>query len=145
MKQVLIILAGLLAGSASAQYSVNWYKIAGGGGTVSNSLYTINATVGQCDADGPLTGGGYSLTGGFWAMQPVQTPVSPRLRSFLTATNTVVVAWPAPSTGFHLQQNTALGTANWSNVTNLVSVVNGENQVTISPPAGSRFYRLIYP
>jgi hypothetical protein len=145
MKHVLITLLGLLAGSASAQYAVSWYKVAGGGGTVSNGQYTVSGTIGQHDAGGPLTGGNYSLTGGFWAIYAIQTPGAPRLRVYLTTTNTVVVAWPAPSTGFHLLQNSDAGTSNWSGVTYPVSVVNGENQVNISLPSGNRFYRLTYP
>jgi hypothetical protein len=68
---------------------------------------------------------------------------SPLLRAFQTPTNSVVVAWPAPSTGFGLQQNSNLTSINWTSVTNATNVVNGENQVIISPPAGNRFYRLI--
>jgi hypothetical protein len=144
MKCALIILAGLLAASASAQYAVNWYKVAGGGSTISNSQYTVNATIGQHDAGGPLTNGIYSLTGGFWYMA-AQTPGAPKLRVFLTTTNTVVVAWPASSTGFRLEQKTALNTTGWSTVTNVVNMVNSENQVTIFPLADMEFYRLIYP
>ena len=144
MKCALIILAGLVAASVSAQYTVNWYKVAGGGGASSNSLYAVNATIGQHDAGGPLTNGIYSLTGGFWYMA-AQTPVAPRLRVFLTTTNTVVAAWPASSTGFRLEQKTALNTIGWSTVTNVLNVVNGENQVTIFPLTAMEFYRLIYP
>jgi hypothetical protein len=144
MKFASTILAGLLATSASAQYAVNWYKVAGGGGTISNSQYTINATIGQHDAGGPLTGGIYSLTGGFWYMA-AQAPSAPTLRVFLTTSNTVVVAWPAGSSGFRLEQKAVLSAAGWSNVTNIVNVVNDENQVTIWPIAAYGFYRLVYP
>lgn len=145
VKRILTIVAGLLAASASAQYAVSWYKVAGGGGTVSNGQYTVGTTIGQHDASGPLAGGTYSLIGGFWSIYEIQTPGAPRLRVYLTTTNTVIVAWPAPSTGFHLQQNPDVGTSNWSGVTNAVNVISGENEVSISPPLGNRFYRLIYP
>ena len=72
------------------------------------------------------------------------TPM-PLLRVAITPTNSVLIAWPAPSPGFRLQQNAVLGTANWVSVTNAVNVVGGENQVTISPPSGQNFYRLINP
>jgi hypothetical protein len=143
---ILTVAAWLAILTCQAQnYSIDWYKVADGGGTSSNGQYVLNSTIGQHDASGPLSGGTYSLTGGFWSIYAIQTPGAPRLRVYLTTANTVIVAWPAPSTGFHLQQNPDVATSNWSGVTNAVNVVNGENQVTMSPPLGNRFYRLIYP
>ena len=41
----------LLAQSIGAQsFGIDWYKIAGGGGTSSNSQYTASGTIGQPDA-----------------------------------------------------------------------------------------------
>ena len=134
------------AASALAQsYSIDWYKISGGGGTSSNGQYTVSGTIGQHDAGGPMTGGNYSLTGGFWSLlSVVQTAGSPTLRIFLTTTNTAVVAWPVPSTGFTLQVNTNLGTTNWVSGGS-PAVVGGENQVIIAPPVGRQFFRLVHP
>jgi len=146
MKSIVLAIGLLVPGLCSAQqYQINWYKIAGGGGTASNGVYLIRDTIGQHDAGGPLTGGSYSLTSGFWAVSAIQTPGAPRLRLFLSATNSVVVAWPAPSPGYRLQQTAEIGQPNWSNVMDPVIVVNGENQVTISPPVGNWFYRLVNP
>jgi hypothetical protein len=69
-------------------------------------------------------------------------PASPRLSIQPTPTNAVVITWPAPSTGFTLQQNNNLNPANWVDVTGTPEVVNGQNQVVVSPPAGTQFYRL---
>jgi hypothetical protein len=137
----------LSANWVSAQsYSIDWYKISGGGGTSSNGQYIVSGTIGQHDAGGPMTNGNYSLTGGFWSLlSVVQTPGSPLLRIFLTTTNTAVVAWPAPSAGFNLQQNSDPGTASWTGVGNPVNVVGSENQVVISPPSGKDFFRLKSP
>jgi len=67
-------------------------------------------------------------------------------QDFLTITNTAVVAWPAPSTGFTLQRNTnLLVTFGWVDATNTVNVVGSENQIIVSPPNGNRFYRLHLP
>lgn len=143
-------LAGLLLAlsmdSLCAQtYSIDWYKISGGGGTSSNGQFTVSGTIGQHDAGGPMTGGNYSLTGGFWSfLSVVQTAGSPTLRIFLTTTNTAVVAWPAPSTGFSLQVSTNISTTNWVS-TGSPSVVGSENQVIIAPPAGRQFFRLFHP
>ena len=63
----LLVLGALLpAGQLSAQsYAVDWYKVAGGGGTSTNGQYSVSGTIGQPDASGAMTGGNYSLTGGF--------------------------------------------------------------------------------
>jgi hypothetical protein len=68
----------------------------------------------------------------------------PPLVTRLTGGNTLVLSWPASSVGFELQQTSALGTS-WTPVANTVDLVGGQNQVTISPLPGTRFYRLVLP
>lgn len=140
------LLLELVVISARAQtYSIDWSTIDGGGGTSTGGVYTVSGTIGQPDA-GRMSGGNFTLDGGFWGIvAAVQTPGAPSLRIFLTSTNTVVVAWPAPSTGFSLEQNAVLGTTNWVNIATTPAVVGSENQVIVSPPAGNHFYRLKWP
>jgi hypothetical protein len=108
-------------------------------------VYSLSGTIGQPDA-GQMSGGNYTLTGGFWSIfAAIQTTGSPLLRVEKTTTNTVVVAWPFPSTGFSLEQNALPNTGGWATVTNGVSQVGSENQVIVSPPAGNRFFRLKSP
>jgi len=69
----LLICAALLslASMALAQTTdgddLSWYTIDGGGGILNGGGYVLNATTGQSDA-GQLTGGGYTLKGGFWSL-----------------------------------------------------------------------------
>lgn len=47
-------------------YALTWSTLAGSGGTFSGAgAYRVGGTIGQPNA-GPLAGGSYSLTGGFW-------------------------------------------------------------------------------
>ena len=115
-------------------YSIDWHKVAGGGGTSTGSVYSVSGTIGQPDA-GSVSGGTYSLSGGFWALYAVQTPGAPLLKIFLTSTNTAVVSWPAPSTGFNLQQNTDLRTTNWVAPTETINNNGTVNFIIVSPPA----------
>ena len=141
----LIFALGVLIASAQ-QYAIPWSKIAGGGGMQSTGgVYSVSGTIGQHDAGGPMVGGPYSLTGGFWSLYAVQTPGAPVLSIKLTTTNTAQVYWPSPSTGFTLQVNTNLATTNW--VTPAESVIdNGTiKYILVNPPAGQRFYRLKNP
>jgi hypothetical protein len=141
----LLACAAIPAAVHAQSYSIDWYTIDGGGGTSTGGVYSVSGTIGQPDAGGPMSGGNFMLSGGFWTLFAVQTPGAPLLRIFLTSTNTAVVAWPAPSTGFGLQQNPVANTTNWVSVTNSVIVTSGENRVIISPPAGNRFFRLFKP
>ena len=71
-------------------------------------------------------------------------PAPPRLSIELPATNTVVVFWPSPSTGFALQQNSDVSTTNW--VSAPTPTDNGTNKfIVVDPSADSRFYRLHKP
>ncbi|MGA2543936.1 MAG: hypothetical protein ABSG78_20490 [Verrucomicrobiota bacterium] len=122
------------------QYSINWYKVSGGGGTSSNGQYSVSGTIGQHDAGTAMTGGNYSLTGGFWSLIAVQTPGAPLL-SITAAGNQVTVSWPVPSTGYILQTNSNLNPGNWGNYTGNVN----NNSAAISPPRGNLFFRLYHP
>jgi hypothetical protein len=69
LRPIALATAALLASASAsfAQYTISWYTIDGGGGTSSSGALSLSGTIGQHDAGGPLTGGTYSLTGGFWA------------------------------------------------------------------------------
>lgn len=62
----LLLLLGSLAPTALAQLDLSWYTIDGGGATFSTGgSFTLGGTIGQPDA-GVMSGGTFSLTGGFW-------------------------------------------------------------------------------
>jgi len=124
------------------QYSIDWYKIAGGGGTSTGGVYSVNGTIGQPDAGGPMIGGNYSLTGGFWALISVlQTPGLPDL-IITHAGNSVIVSWPDTGS-YNLQQNANLASANgWATSGYTVITANGTNSITVNNPAGNLFFRL---
>lgn len=48
-------------------YDLTWNTIDNGGGTSSHGGYTLDGTIGQLEAGAPISSGGYTLTGGFWA------------------------------------------------------------------------------
>jgi hypothetical protein len=61
------------------------------------------------------------------------------------ATTGVTLFWPVTTTTYRLQQNADLTTANWVSNTLPINVVNGTNQVTVSPANGNLFFRLTNP
>ena len=146
MEKLFLVWSLLAAVSGFAQcYSVDWYKVAGGGGTSTGGTYEVSGTIGQQDASGTMSGGNYSITGGYWAMiNVVQTPGAPTLY-ISRATNTVTVFWQNVS-GWNLIQNGNLATpvASWSASTS-PTLTGGTNYLTLTNPPGNRFFRLTHP
>lgn len=138
----LILLFGLLipAIGFAQQYSIGWYKVAGGGGTSTGGTYQVSGTIGQHDAGGAMSGGSYSLTGGFWSLYAVQTPGLPFL-SISHSGNSVVVSWPHTGS-YNLQTNGNLNASGWIVFGGTVNTANSTNNITISPPTGNLFFRL---
>ena len=124
-------------------YNINWYKVSGGGGTSAGGTYQVSDTIGQPDAAGPMTGGSYSLTGGFWALYAVQTPGAPTLYISHSG-NAVTVYWQDVS-GWTLQQNNNLTVpAGWAGSSG-VTTSNGTNYLNLTSPTGDLFFRLSNP
>ena len=142
MNKLYLILGLLMPLPGFAQpYSIDWHKIAGGGGTSTGSVYSITGTIGQHDAGGPMTGGNYSLTGGFWSLISVaQTPGAPTL-NISHSGNTVTVYWQAVSGWNLIQNNSVANTNGWTTNTSWTTV-NGTNSLSITPPTGNLFFRL---
>ena len=138
IKWSVLVCAVLFAGNATAQsYSIDWYKIAGGGGISTGGTYQVSGTIGQPDAGGAMTGFNYSLTGGFWAIYAVNMPGAPLL-AITHVGNKAVVSWPSTVSGWTLQTNVNLATTNWGNY--LGPIVN--NSCTNAPPPNNLFFRL---
>jgi hypothetical protein len=146
MKSIIFVSALISWSCCQAQtYSIDWFTIDGGGGTSTGSVYSVSGTVGQPDA-GHMSGGNFTLDGGFWGIiSAVQTVGAPTLTIQLTATNTITVSWPSPSTGFNLQHNADLTTATWVTPSETVTDNGTLKFIIVNPPAGNRFYRLSKP
>ena len=139
MRHVFFSIALFLATAlhAQPQYSIDWHKIAGGGSTSTNSQYSLSGTIGQHDAGSPMTGGNYSLTGGFWALYAVQTPGTPTLTIAPATPGQATISWTPNTPGFVLQETWSLSPANWTN-----SPSGATNPVIVPAGPGNRFYRL---
>jgi hypothetical protein len=151
-KWIPLLWTGLLLGAAGTgsangqQYSIDWYKIAGGCGTSTGGVFSVSGTIGQHDAGNAMSGGNFTVTGGFWSLLAiVQTPGAPLL-TITHAGNSVNVSWPVSPGGFTLQQNGNLANAaGWSTYSGTVSTNNGVNSITLTPPVGNLFFRLLNP
>lgn len=137
------IINSQLSTAHAQQYSIDWFKISGGGGTSTNGQYAVSGTIGQHDAGGPMTGGNYSLTGGFWALlSVVQTPGAPTLYVSHSG-NTVTVSWQNVS-GWTLEQNNNLTASTAWSTNTAWTTSSGTNYLNLTPPTGNLFFRLIH-
>ncbi len=146
MKKYILFFGLLLpAVSLAQQYTIDWYKVAGGGGTSTNGQYVVSGTVGQHDAGGPLTGGRYSLSGGFWSIiSVVQTTGAPML-SITQSGNSVIVSWPDTGNYIMQQRKNLAAPIGWINSGYSITTNNGTNSIIITQPTGNLFFRLINP
>ncbi len=146
MKNLLLIWSLLWPSICSAQsYSVDWHKIAGGGGTSTNGQYSISGTIGQHDASGAMSGGNYSVTGGFWALiNVVQTAGAPTL--YISHSGNVVTVYWQDVAGWNLAQSGSLTTpiGSWA-ASSSPTLTNGTNYLNLTNPAGNLFFRLKNP
>jgi hypothetical protein len=146
-----VLLVGLGASGAwlawAADYSIDWFTIDGGGGTSTGGGYTGGGPIGQPDA-GRMSGGPYTLDGGFWGVvAAIQTPGGPLL-SVSRTNGAVMVSWPKPADGWVLEQTnqiTGLPGA-WPQVPLILYKTNATDIYFVEPaPIGNRFYRLHKP
>lgn len=130
----------LLACSVRAQnYSIDWSTIDGGGDTSTGGSYALTGTIGQPDA-GILSGGNYTLQGGFWPGLIVPgAGERPTLLIQLSGTG-LSISWYPATTGFALQEADDPASPTWT------PVAHGDTSpVVISPTSRARFYRLCHP
>jgi hypothetical protein len=144
MKTLILYFSLLLpAVGFTQQYSIGWYKISGGGGTSTGATYQVTGTVGQPDASSAMSGGQYSVTGGFWSLNAVVQTAGLLNLSIAQSGNNVIVSWPTNSAGFNLQSAINLAApAAWSSNSPAPVVVNGRNTVTIPISGTQQFFRL---
>jgi hypothetical protein len=129
-------------------YSINWHTIGGGGGSSSGvsgtNTYTVTGTIGQA-ATVAMSGGIYSITGGFWSIvATVPTPGSPSLSVARSGTQ-AVVSWNASATGFVLEQSSTLLPGSWSASSANLTTNGGVISVTVPATSGYNYYRLHTP
>ena len=111
MKKSFLLFGLLIPAIGFAQsYTIDWYKVSGGGGTSTGGVYAVSGTIGQPDAANAMSGGNYTVTGGFWSLiAVVQTAGLPSL-SVAHSGNSVIVSWPNTASST-LQTNNNVPTA----------------------------------
>ena len=98
----------------------------------------MSGTIGQPDA-GTMSGGTYSLAGGFWGVAALPSAGAQRL--FIQYSGGLAtISWsPAPA-GYVLQVNDTLNPASWANAPS-----GAANPVGVATTGPARFFRLKGP
>jgi hypothetical protein len=142
-----LLLAMAVSAGHGQNFTLDWSKVDGGGGTSTGGVYSVAGTIGQSDS-GHMSGGNFTLQGGFWSViASIQTPGAPLL-SVTCLGSTLVVSWPLPATGWVLEQASVLTGAviPWSQVpTNQYLTDATHCTINVPSPAGTKFYRLRKP
>ena len=92
-----------------------------------------------------MSGGQYSVTGGFWALiNVVQTPGAPAL--YISHSGSTVTVYWQNVAGWNLIQNGNLATpvAGWP-ASGGITTSNGTNYLNLVNPSGNLFFRLKNP
>jgi len=140
---------GTNAGAAYV-FSVNGTLLA----TINNPTpaldHTFGLTLAPFGSEGVIIGApGFTATntGSVFLFSVPSLSGAPSLTIQFTASNTIAVSWPSPSTDFMLQQNTnGVSSVNWSNVTTGIQDDGTTKAMVVNPPSsGQRFYRLFKP
>jgi hypothetical protein len=148
-----LLLAGLIMAAPCAvpaqSFSVNWFTIDGGGGVSTGGVYALSGTIGQPDASGPLTGGSFTLIGGFWGLSSVaQTPGAPPLSIEYLGGGLARIYWPRPADGFLLEAAPAFASPPAAMAWNPtpLSYQTNATQISVTAPAtGRQVFRLHHP
>ena len=126
----------------------------GNGGFASSSTFSVGVAgsepnaVAAADVNGDGTPDLISANYGTSTLSVLlsaNTPAVPLLNISLTGPNTVVVAWPSSATGFVLQQNSDLTSANWLDFNGTVNDDGTTKTAIITPLIGNQYFRLYHP
>lgn len=143
-----VALACGLAGARAQNFSLPWHTTDGGGGASTGGAFALTGTIGQPEAGAPLSGGAFSLSGGFWALPvAVQMPGAPLL-SVSLSNGLVIVSWPWSTNAWRLERTTAFAAEPSSTVWTTVPLPYQTNAARVfitTPPVGAAYYRLQFP
>jgi hypothetical protein len=131
-----LLVAVAMSVAQAQEFSVPWFSIDGGGGSIGGGAYALFGTVGQPDAAAPSTGGGYTLTAGFVPGIGVQN-AAPLLSIEAISPEQVKLAWEAMGVDYVLQQAATLDPGAWMDIP-----AGGISPVVLTALESGKFYRL---
>ena len=106
-------------------------------------LYDLGpAPTNRFDATGVFLQESGSSTDGTFGYELFVQEIAPSDSAVLSIARNGVIAWPGSLSNYQLQSKDSLASTNWTPVTNVPVLVNGQNTVVADPTAAQKFYRL---
>ena len=109
-------------------------------------LYDLGpAPTNRFDATGVFlqeSGSGTDGTFGYELFVQEIAPSAGAVLSLAAVPSGIQVSWPGSLSNYQLQSADSLAAPNWTSVTNMSVLVNGQNTVLLKPSAARKFYRL---
>lgn len=138
----LLFFSAAISARATDNFSIDWFTIDGGGGSMSGGVFVLDGTTGQPDA-GPVTlaSGTQFIKGGFWALDfSALGNLAPTLQLQQTGFSELTLSWYPDTPGFLLQQSLTLTPDSWT------TLPSTPGNPAILPMSGDHlFFRLIKP
>jgi len=106
-------------------------------------LYDLGpAPTNQFDATGVFLQESGSGTDGTFGYELFVQEIAPSSSAVLNLANQPVITWPASLANYEVQSSDSLTTPNWTSVTNVPALVNGQNTIVLTPGGAPEFFRL---
>ncbi len=106
-------------------------------------LYDLGAApTNQFDATGVFIQESGSGTDGTFGYELFVQEITPSSSAVLKLANQPVITWPAALANYQVQSSDSLTSPNWSPVTNMPALMNGQNTVVLTPTGAQKFFRL---
>ncbi|HET9496461.1 MAG TPA: S-layer homology domain-containing protein, partial [Chloroflexia bacterium] len=129
----LALSTALVYAQVGGGFDLSWATVDGGGGTFSTGgPYSLGGTIGQPDA-GTMSGGNFSLDGGFWGA--AGNPPTPTATPTSAATSTAVPS--ATATATRTPTRTSTATASSTPVSTTTATATSSRTPTLVPTATS--------
>ena len=106
-------------------------------------LYDLGAApTNRFDATGVFIQESGSGTDGTFGYELFLQEVTPSADAVLNIAMKPVITWPSSLSNYQLQSRDSVSSTNWTAVTNLPVLINGQNTIIVEPTAAREFYRL---
>jgi hypothetical protein len=100
------------------------------------------APTNRFDATGVFLQESGSGTDGTFGYELFVQEITPSSSAVLNLADEPVITWPAALANYQVQSSDSLTTPDWTAVTNVPALVNGQNTMVLTPSGAQEFYRL---
>lgn len=132
--------------NTNSDWDSRYFTVTDGTGRQFNMIHPLYdlgpAPTNEFDATGVFMQESGSATDGAFGYELFVQEIDPSSSATLNIANNPVITWPGSLANYQLQSSSSLSSPNWTAVTNVPVLVNGQNTVILQPTAAQKFFRL---